>query len=332
MLSLGSKLTYIPRHKMECSTPRATKLSLDERMERCSVVRDPLGEVLGKPYFTYAITGEAIPDICEKTTLGIRERLANLHRCSITDVVFLKSGEILSNDDHIYDDCISVVIKSSFNETQFSSLVTAPSPPSNLLGHSTRISFAGEPINYIQDIFQRLQHTDAEIHVNLEKWQISIDYFNCLFHHCRALALVYNNSIDIVRSTGDGVAFLHLLKHIRCDELSLAPLAPLLWTEKDVSDIVEGLSEAPGEALSLILRYKMFPDLVLQDLQDFALERLSEHVEVSFLAARVLSELGQRGKLSARIVPQLSHALLGARPLVARELLVALGAITRGRA
>ena len=70
----------------------------------------------------------------------------------------------------------------------------------------------------------------------------------------------------------------------------------------------------------------MFPDLFLDDLGKRAAELLPESVEISFLAARILRELSERGKLCSGQAPDMSRTLFGAGPLVKRELLAALRA------
>ena len=70
----------------------------------------------------------------------------------------------------------------------------------------------------------------------------------------------------------------------------------------------------------------MFPDLFLDDLGKRAAELLPESVEISFLAARILRELSERGQLCSGLAPDMSRALFGAGPLVKRELLAALRA------
>ena len=53
---------------------------------------------------------------------------------------------------------------------------------------------------------------------------------------------------------------------------------------------------------------------------------LPEQMEISFLAARILRELCERGKLCSGLASDMSRALFGAGPLVKRELLAALRA------
>ena len=81
--------------------------------------------------------------------------------------------------------------------------------------------------------------------------ELSIDYLDKLFHHCRARVLVFSNCVEITRSAGDGLAFVHLVQHLRGEEVT-APQTPLAWRDQDVGHILETLSEAPGEAPSLI--------------------------------------------------------------------------------
>ena len=50
---------------------------------------------------------------------------------------------------------------------------------------------------------------------------------------------------------------------------------------------------------------------------------LPEKVEISFLAARVLRELSERGKLRSGLASDTSRALFGTGPLVKRSLLAA---------
>ena len=177
---------------MEPTTPRPSYLPLDARMERCSGVREPLGEVLGIPCFTNAISGETISEIHANTTLGIRERLAELYQCPSSDVVLLKSGEVVNNDQHIYDDDISVIIlKSSMAVPIFWPSGLPPCAPKQVAS-STR-TLVTSPTSFIQNTVERLQGANAQIYVNFQKWQLSIDYFNKFFHHCRALVMVFDD-------------------------------------------------------------------------------------------------------------------------------------------
>ena len=301
-------------------SPRPTVLALDERMDRCNGTREPLGEVMGKPRFTKAITGETIPEIKAKSTKGVREELAGLSWCSPADVILLSGGEILSDDQDLAGG-VSVVIQKTFEMLGLFGSTLPPDPPTNL-GPSAR-SFVGDPSSYVKSVFRRLQSADAQVFVHLQTWQLEIDFFDSLFHHCKAHVRIYNGCSEIARAAGDGVAFGELKKTLRGDKSTPAPVDPLVWTPTDVGDILETLPESEG--FSLILRYNMFPDAFVDDLRKRALGLLQGKVDVSFLAARMLRELAERGKLCGS--GDMSRALLGAGPLVARELVAAIRAI-----
>ena len=93
-------------------SPRPTALALDERLQRCTGLREPLGEVMGNPVFTCAVSGEVIPEIRAKTTKGVREELAGLNCCSAADIVLLKAGEVVNDDQHI-DAEVEVLVQNS---------------------------------------------------------------------------------------------------------------------------------------------------------------------------------------------------------------------------
>ena len=117
-----------------------------------------------------------------------------------------------------------------------------------------------------------------------------------------------------------------MLKYFGGEELTPKPPDPLVWKESDVNDIIE-TSVSPGGGLSMILRYNKFPEDSFP-LAKYAARLLQEKIGVSFLAARVLRELAQRGKLFAGLGPEMSRALIGAGPLVGREIIAALRAIS----
>ena len=290
---------------------------MDERLQRCNGAREPLGEVMGSPRLTNAITGKIILEIKAKTTKSVRDELAGFNWCSPADVVLLKAGETLSDDQHL-DGEISVVIQKAFEAPFFFSF--PPEAPAEL-GPSAR-SFIGDPSSYVKSVFRRLQSADAQVFVHLQTWRLEVDFFDSLFHHCKAYVRVYNGCSIIDRAAGDGVAFGELKRFLRGDNSTPAPTAPLVWNPADVGDILETLPVHEG--LSLILRYNMFPDALVDDLRKHALLLLQDKVDVSFLAARVLRELAERGKL--RGSGDMSRALLGAGPLVARELVAAIRA------
>ena len=75
-------------------------------------MREPLGEVMGNPVFTCAVSGEVIPEIRAKTTKGVREELAGLNCCSAADIVLLKAGEVVNDDQHI-DAEVEVLVQNS---------------------------------------------------------------------------------------------------------------------------------------------------------------------------------------------------------------------------
>ena len=77
-------------------SPRPTVLALDERMDRCNGTREPLGEVVGNPIFTNAITGEAIFQITANTTKSVRNELAEISWCSPADVVRVLGINVLT--------------------------------------------------------------------------------------------------------------------------------------------------------------------------------------------------------------------------------------------
>ena len=93
-------------------SPRPTVRPLDERLQRCTGLREPLGEVMGNPVFTCAVSGEVIPEIRAKTTKGVREELAGLNCCSAADIVLLKAGEVVNDDQHI-DAEVEVLVQNS---------------------------------------------------------------------------------------------------------------------------------------------------------------------------------------------------------------------------
>ena len=116
-----------------------------------------------------------------------------------------------------------------------------------------------------------------------------------------------------------------MLKYFGGEELTPKPPDPLMWKDSDVNDIIE-TSMSPGGGLSMILRYSMFPEDSFP-LAKYATKFLQEKITVSFLAAKVLRMLAQRGKLFAGLGPDISRALIGAGPLVNRELVASLRAI-----
>ena len=187
-------------------------------------------------------------------------------------------------------------------------------------------TLAVEPISYVRYLFHRLHHADAEIHVYPAKWELTIDFFNATFHHCCARVSVFKDCAELQRSCGDGVAYLHLLKYLGGEELTPKPPDPLMWKDRDVNDILE-TSISPGGGLSMILRYSMFPEDSFP-LAKYATKLLQEKITISFLAARVLRLLAERGKLFAGLGPDISRALIGAGPLVSRELVASLRAIS----
>ena len=105
------------------------------------------------------------------------------------------------------------------------------------------------------------------------------------------------------------------------------PEPPVLWHEADLQIAIDMLlgstKESRLEALSILLRYKVFDERLLQ----FALDLLHEPLEVAFLAARLLREMALRGLVCASAAPIVSRALIGAGPLVARELVSCLRAL-----
>ena len=103
------------------------------------------------------------------------------------------------------------------------------------------------------------------------------------------------------------------------------PEPPVLWHEADLQIALDmlGAKESRLEALSILLRYKVFDEQLLQ----FALDLLHEPLEVAFLAARLLREMALRGLVCASAAPIVSRALIGAGPLVARELVSCLRAL-----
>ena len=216
-----------------------------------------------------------------------------------------------------------MLIQNSFPPTLDFWPAAPPDSPPEANGPRTLVV---EPIKYVRYLFDRLHHADAEIHINLAKWELTIDFFNSTFHHCCARVSVFKNCAELQRSSGDGVAYLHLLKYRGGGELTPKPPDPLMWKDSDVNDIIE-TSMSPGGGLSMILRYSMFPEGSFP-LAKYATKLLQEKIDVSLLAARVLRELAQRGKLFAGLGPDISRALIGAGPLVSRELVASLRAIS----
>ena len=83
-------------------SPRATILPLELREARCSGTREPLGDVIGAPVLTMALSGETL-ELRAKSTMEIRTQLAQKAAVSPAGVVLLKDGEVLTNDEHVYE-------------------------------------------------------------------------------------------------------------------------------------------------------------------------------------------------------------------------------------
>ena len=73
----------------------------------------------------------------------------------------------------------------------------------------------------------------------------------------------------------------------------------------------------------MLLRHKILDESLLQPL----LGLLEEPVEVAFLAARLVREMALRGLVRLSALPIITRAMLGASPLVTRELVAVMRAV-----
>ena len=81
--------------------------------------------------------------------------------------------------------------------------------------------------------------------------------------------------------------------------------------------------QAKTEALAMLLRHKILDESLLEPL----LGLLEEPVEVAFLAARLVREMALRGLVRLSAQPIITRAMLGASPLVTRELVAVMRAV-----
>ena len=204
----------------------------------------------------------------------------------------------------------------------------APPPSPEQLG-PTAFGFEGEPSAFVKDVLQRLRATDSQAKVDSRKCCIEIHFFDNLFRYCGAKVRIYTtrwgHCAHIARVRGDTFAYARLLHIIEGVGEAHVPEPPVLWHEADLQIALDmlGAKESRLEALSMLLRYKVFDERLLQ----FALDLLREPLEVAFLAARLLREMALRGLVCASAAPIVSRALIGAGPLVARELVSCLRAL-----
>ena len=165
-------------------SPRATILPLELREARCSGTREPLGDVIGAPVLTMALSGETV-ELDAKSTMELRTQLAQRAAVSPADVCLLKDGELLTNDEHIYrGDEIKVLVTSASppaTNLPFEDFATPPPAP-DMLGPCS-FSFNGDP----NDLVELLRGSNAEVQVNYQKCRLKVDYFDVAFQHVRPL-------------------------------------------------------------------------------------------------------------------------------------------------
>ena len=145
-------------------SPRPTTLSLDARRARCSGVREPLGDVLGEPVLTMALTGEKL-QIRGKTTADVRKELADTACLSPAYVCLVRGNDALCDDEHIYaEDNIQVIITSSsppaFAPLAVETFATPPPAPDDLGPCAIACKDAK---TFAAQLVERLRAADAEV-------------------------------------------------------------------------------------------------------------------------------------------------------------------------
>ena len=122
-----------------------------------------------------------------------------------------------------------------------------------------------------------------------------------------------------MRCYGDGMAFVRLLRFMQGEKDTFHDVAPVVRGDGDVElaiDMLGSNRQVQTEALAMLLRYKIIDKRFVQLLLGF----LEEPIEVSFLAAKLLRDMVAQGLVCSIAAPIISRALIGAGPLVTREL------------
>ena len=122
-----------------------------------------------------------------------------------------------------------------------------------------------------------------------------------------------------MRCYGDGMAFVRLLRFMQGEKDTFHDVAPVVWGDGDVElaiDMLGSTRQAQTEALAMLLRYKIMDSRFVQLL----LGLLEEPLEEAFLAARLLRDMAIQGLVCSSAAPIVSRAMMGAGPLVTREL------------
>ena len=115
------------------------------------------------------------------------------------------------------------------------------------------------------------------------------------------------------------MAFVRLLRFTQSEKDTFHDVAPVMWDDEGVELAIDELGstrQAQSEALAMLLRYKIMDSRFVQLL----LGLLEEPLEVAFLAARLLRDMAVQGLVCSSAAPIVSRALMGAGPLVTREL------------
>ena len=115
------------------------------------------------------------------------------------------------------------------------------------------------------------------------------------------------------------MAFVRLLRFMQSEKDTFRDVAPVMWGDEDVELAIDELGstrQAQSEALAMLLRYKIMDSRFVQLL----LGLLEEPLEVAFLAARLLRDMAVQGLVCSSAAPIVSRAMMGAGPLVTREL------------
>ena len=129
-----------------------------------------------------------------------------------------------------------------------------------------------------------------------------------------------------MRCYGDGMAFVRLLRFMQSEKDTFRDVAPVMWGDEDVELAIDELGstrQAQSEALAMLLRYKIMDSRFVQLL----LGLLEEPLEDAFLAARLLRDMAVQGLVCSSAAPIINRALIGAGPLVTRQLVGVLRAL-----
>ena len=156
-------MSFRSHNVSEMESPRPTILSLDAHRARCSGSREPLGDVLGVPVLTMALTGEKL-HIRGKTTADVRKELEDKACVSPAYVCLVRGNDALCDDEHIYaEDKIQVIITSSppaFAPLAVETFATPPPAPDGLGPCAIACKDAK---TFAAQLVERLRAADAEV-------------------------------------------------------------------------------------------------------------------------------------------------------------------------